>query len=96
MRDLITIRRILEVDNVQLYVKVTIAGRRVEIVWDKHIPLSKVKQLLAIIFNTVIPSVLNFIDDASVHKQVKLFKLHYDKNDEEVVEIIYDKEKIKL
>ncbi len=38
------ISRIIEADGVQLYVKVTIIGKKVEMVWDKYIPPSKVRQ----------------------------------------------------
>lgn len=54
---MITVRRIIEIDDIRLYVRVIVNEREIKIIWDRCIPTSTVRRLLCIVFSSIIPSI---------------------------------------
>ncbi len=82
---MVTLKRIVDINGVQFYVRVTVEGKRVEIVWDKHARKWLIHQLLRIIFNTMLlPLLYTSAESANNACGVKLHRLRYE-NESDVV-----------
>jgi len=70
---LVIINRVIDIDGLPIYVKVIIEGKRVEIVWDKHIPPSLVKKLLLIVMTLIVNTLSR---DSNVERKQRLVKVY--------------------
>ena len=79
---MIVINKIIDIDGLSIYVKVIIEGKRVEIIWDKHIPPSLVKRLLLLV-TSLIASALPGDKSSVEHRRrvVKVYEVHYPEDD---------------
>lgn len=74
--------KIVEVDEVTVFVKVVVKGRRIDIVWDKNLPPSTIRRLLLLIIPHVIgmlwKSDSNVKHRRSISMRIHVFKYHDD------------------
>ena len=72
---MVSINKVIDTDGITVYVKVIVKNRRIDIVWDKSLPLSTVRRLLLLLMLHVI-GLLKEGDSSTKHGRDVSVRLH--------------------
>lgn len=51
---MVSLSRVINIDGITIYVKVIVKGRRIDILWDKHLPPNVVRKLLLMVVSLIV------------------------------------------